>query len=579
MKRCLTGIKLSLTRLPRHSCSDAGRAGARRRRLRPIFFFMVSFAPSQNSRSVTYFAFPQSFILDLEITKLEKTFVVSARVLETTGPASFTGESWNCGTKTTSPCLDPQKGWLSICNRSATHYACTNGASHHLFPLSEFNFQLRSRSERTSTGFSGSELLSDKAQSSDVKNTSSHRSSSTSRYKRDSVPLLGGCSIPKLPIFTVSYPPSCATVLHPANEVCPNSAARTLLVKFRSVEGNADISPSFSSIWARPMPFAKGVSPFSISQNINFNEKTKDKDLVLFNSFSMSLDGFTEPLIQTIVNTMLYHSIQKRSLLLWLSMDSPVPSSKTFSMRSVISPAIKQMKLSKSLTVLLSCGAVRTGPEDATDFVSTIFRGTVSAYTIASRAFEEASSWQKTMILKTNTEIVDVVVRTEENIGWIKPPSGCLKCNVGSSWVDPHHPSGASWILRGEDGQTIMHSRRSYSFMRSKAEADLWAMLWAVECMHNTHQVNVIFEASSEQLHNVLCEPLHHLEFTGVVQSINQLLNGINGWSLDHALQERNEAAAAIAVSVTRDRRYQSYMAQHEPAWLHQLLSLEASSN
>ncbi|KAH0854860.1 hypothetical protein HID58_037083, partial [Brassica napus] len=30
---------------------------------------------------------------------------------------------------------------------------------------------------------------------------------------------------------------------------------------------------------------------------------------------------------------------------------------------------------------------------------------TVTAYTIASRAFEEASSWQKTMILKSNTEI------------------------------------------------------------------------------------------------------------------------------------------------------------------------------
>ncbi|KAH0903057.1 hypothetical protein HID58_042560 [Brassica napus] len=168
---------------------------------------------------------------------------------------------------------------------------------------------------------------------------------------------------------------------------------------------------------------------------------------------------------------------------------------------------------------------------------------TVTAYTIASRDFEEASSWQKTMILKSNTEIVDDV------------------------------------ILRGEDGQTIMHSRRSYSFMRSKAEADLWAMHWAVECMHNTHHVNVIFEASSEQLHNVLSEPFHHLEFTGVVQSINQLLNGINGWSLNHALQERNEAAATIVVSVTRDRRYQSYMAQHEPAWLHHMLALEASSN
>ena len=57
--------------------------------------------------------------------------------------------------------------------------------------------------------------------------------------------------------------------------------------------------------------------------------------------------------------------IQKRTLLLWLSVDSPIPSSKTFSMRSVISPTVKQMKLSKSLTVLLSCGEVRTGPEDA----------------------------------------------------------------------------------------------------------------------------------------------------------------------------------------------------------------------
>ncbi|CAF1749940.1 hypothetical protein Bca4012_044154 [Brassica carinata] len=127
------------------------------------------------------------------------------------------------------------------------------------------------------------------------------------------------------------------------------------------------------------MPFTKGVGPFSISQNINLNERTKPKSyilvLVLFNSFSMSLGGFTEPLILTIVNATLYPSIQKRSLLLWLSVGSPIPSSKTFSMRRVISPAIKQMKLSKSLTVLLSCGAVRTGPEDATDFVSTIFRG------------------------------------------------------------------------------------------------------------------------------------------------------------------------------------------------------------
>ncbi|XP_056856281.1 uncharacterized protein LOC130505699 isoform X2 [Raphanus sativus] len=162
--------------------------------------------------------------------------------------------------------------------------------------------------------FFGSELLSDKAQISDFKNASSHRSSSTSCYKRDSVSLSGCCLIPNFSIFTAPSPPSCATTLHPADEVCPNFAARTLR-KLRSVERDADISPSTSSIWARPKSFSK--------------------------------------------------------------VDSPVPPSKTFSMRRVVPPATKQMKLSKSLTVLLSCGAVCTGPEDATDFVSTIFRGVI----------------------------------------------------------------------------------------------------------------------------------------------------------------------------------------------------------
>ena len=65
----------------------------------------------------------------------------------------------------------------------------------------------------------------------------------------------------------------------------------------------------------------------------------------------------------------------KRCSSLWLPVGSSAPSSKTFLMRSVTSPAIKQMKLPKSLTVLSYCGAVCTRPEDATGFISMIFRG------------------------------------------------------------------------------------------------------------------------------------------------------------------------------------------------------------
>ncbi|CAG7883995.1 unnamed protein product, partial [Brassica rapa] len=50
-------------------------------------------------------------------------------------------------------------------------------------------------------------------------------------------------------------------------------------------------------------------------------------------------------------------------------------SSTTSLLRSVSLPNIKWKCSSISITVLLSCVAARSGPEDATDFVSTIFRG------------------------------------------------------------------------------------------------------------------------------------------------------------------------------------------------------------
>lgn len=160
-----------------------------------------------------------------------------------------------------------------------------------------------------------------------------------------------------------------------------------------------------------------------------------------------------------------------------------------------------------------------------------------------------------------------------------KANGGYLKCNIGSSWISSRQPSGASWILRDDKGRTIMHSRRSYSFMRSKTEADLWALHWAVKCMKNTHQRKVIFEASSEQIREVLCNQAQFPGFRSIVGMINIQLTRIEIWSLDYSLPKRNEAANAIAVSVTRDRRHQSYIAHNAPVWLHHLLSLEAQSN
>ena len=53
-----------------------------------------------------------------------------------------------------------------------------------------------------------------------------------------------------------------------------------------------------------------------------------------------------------------------------------------------------------------------------------------------------------------------------------------------------------SWITRDTKGKVLMHSRRSYSAVHSLEEAELYAILWAVESMQSLKLDNIIFESS-----------------------------------------------------------------------------------
>ncbi|KAL0691489.1 hypothetical protein Bca4012_091168 [Brassica carinata] len=110
--------------------------------------------------------------------------------------------------------------------------------------------------------------------------------------------------------------------------------------------------------------------------------------LVYLASLLKNSDGFIGLFTETNMLTMSYLSFLKKILVVFLpvgsldSLSSSSPysspsssSSHAFSRRSVSPSAHVRRCISKSITVLLSCGVVRSGPEDAADLVSTIFRG------------------------------------------------------------------------------------------------------------------------------------------------------------------------------------------------------------
>lgn len=202
-----------------------------------------------------------------------------------------------------------------------------------------------------------------------------------------------------------------------------------------------------------------------------------------------------------------------------------------------------------------------------------IFKETsTEPHRIATIAFEEADLWAKAQSSVPGTELS---IKTKT---WCSPPEGSLKCNVGVSWINSRRNCGVSWILRDSGGITLMHSRRSYSNIKSKQEACLYAMMWAFESMHSLRHNNIIFEAASVETRQALLYPTTVPELHHIISVINTFKLGIVVWRLDHVAPECNIAANAIACSVTSGHRYQSYIASGGPVWLHTLLGSESNS-
>lgn len=66
-------------------------------------------------------------------------------------------------------------------------------------------------------------------------------------------------------------------------------------------------------------------------------------------------------------------------------------------------------------------------------------------------------------------------------VGWSKPPSGWIKCDVAASWTNGISNSGGAWVARDSAGVVNFHSRRSFFRVEHSLLPDLSCLLWSVE--------------------------------------------------------------------------------------------------
>ncbi|KAF8118092.1 hypothetical protein N665_0006s0092 [Sinapis alba] len=199
------------------------------------------------------------------------------------------------------------------------------------------------------------------------------------------------------------------------------------------------------------------------------------------------------------------------------------------------------------------------------------------AFSCVAKAVEEANIWFQ-VNGNSNVHLQNPAQPPASVDQWERPPPEFLKCNLGSAWDYMSGLSGAGWLVRDHRGMPRNHSRRAFSGVSSKKEADLLSLHWAVESMVNLRLQNMILEASSIEVRESLLEPLRFPELQPLLDSILLLLSRLGSWSLHHVNGSKNRVTVAIAESVTSDHLIQSYLATGGPSWLSHTILLEAQA-
>lgn len=121
-------------------------------------------------------------------------------------------------------------------------------------------------------------------------------------------------------------------------------------------------------------------------------------------------------------------------------------------------------------------------------------------------------------------------------------------------------------------------SRRRFSGISSLRQAEQITLSWAVAAIKDIRWQRVIMEVSSPRLQDLLFDPRGLRDQSPWALEIHNALLTFEMGCFNLVSMEANTLAKDIATSVTRDHRYQSYVAFKGPAWLEERILQEAIS-
>ncbi|KAF2578955.1 hypothetical protein F2Q68_00003369 [Brassica cretica] len=162
------------------------------------------------------------------------------------------------------------------------------------------------------------------------------------------------------------------------------------------------------------------------------------------------------------------------------------------------------------------------------------------------KARNDYDAWAEVNILNSS-QVNDDDVDGAPIVKWEKPCQSFVKRNIDSSWINETVNTGVSWILRNNSGEPMMHSRRSFSSIPTKLEAELLSFTWAIDCLSDLRCDRVVFESSSYLAGEAILRPEKFLGYQDLLGYIRLLYL----WNISYVHLEDSNLRIKILKKIT----------------------------
>ncbi|XP_020869117.1 uncharacterized protein LOC110225009 [Arabidopsis lyrata subsp. lyrata] len=143
-----------------------------------------------------------------------------------------------------------------------------------------------------------------------------------------------------------------------------------------------------------------------------------------------------------------------------------------------------------------------------------------------------------------------------------------LKCNVHVSWVNDTLMCGGAWIIRNSQGDAVFHAREMFLQASNRIAAELRGILWMLHSLHDLHLDNIEVWSDCSAAIEAIIDSSNWPRYHSYLDRIHRLLPNFGKVVFKTSSQKANAVARDIAMSVTRDGRFRSYLARGGPSWL-----------